>query len=134
MAPNSSCCDGMRGAASRTHNHGGWVTESETPRTPGWLVRGSGRPIVAALDLFGRRWAMRILWELRDGPLAARALRERCDGMLSGVLDHRLSELIEAGLVTQLDDLRYDLTDVGQALRGTFESLDEWSRRWAEVE
>ncbi|HTO53257.1 MAG TPA: transcriptional regulator, partial [Myxococcota bacterium] len=40
-----------------------------TPR-PGAAVRGSrsGRPIMAALDLLGRRWALRVLWELRNGP------------------------------------------------------------------
>jgi DNA-binding HxlR family transcriptional regulator len=39
-----------------------------TPR-PGEPVRGSatGRPLIAALDLFGRRWSLRIIWELRDG-------------------------------------------------------------------
>ena len=53
-----------------------------TPR-PGRRVRGSrsGRPIMAALDLLGRRWALRILWELRDGraavPRAARGGRRR---------------------------------------------------------
>ena len=33
-------------------------------------VRGSrtGRPIMALLDLLGRRWTLRIIWELRDGP------------------------------------------------------------------
>ena len=48
-----------------------------TPR-PGARVRGSrsGRPIMAALDLLGRRWALRILWELRAGALPFRALRE----------------------------------------------------------
>ena len=42
-------------------------------------VRGSrtGRPIMAVLDLLGRRWMLRILWQLRDGPLTFRALRER---------------------------------------------------------
>ena len=32
-------------------------------------VRGSqsGRPIMALLDLLGRRWSLRIIWELRDG-------------------------------------------------------------------
>jgi DNA-binding HxlR family transcriptional regulator len=45
---------------------------------PGDRVRGSrsGRPIMAALDLLGRRWALRVLWELRDGALPFRALRE----------------------------------------------------------
>ena len=44
-------------------------------------VRGSrtGRPIMALLDLLGRRWTLRIAWELRDGPLTSRALRTACD-------------------------------------------------------
>jgi len=35
---------------------------------PGRPVRGSrtGRPIMALLDLLGRRWVLRILWELRE--------------------------------------------------------------------
>lgn len=44
-------------------------------------VRGSksGRPIMALLDLLGRRWTLRIIWELRNGPLTSRALRQACD-------------------------------------------------------
>ena len=44
-------------------------------------VRGSasGRPIMALLDLLGRRWSLRILWELREAPLTSRALRAACD-------------------------------------------------------
>ena len=36
---------------------------------PGRKVRGSqtGRPLMAAFDLLGRRGVLRILWELRDG-------------------------------------------------------------------
>ena len=47
-------------------------------------VRGSrsGRPIMAALDLLGRRWALRLLWELRDGPRTFRALREKAEQVL----------------------------------------------------
>ena len=38
-----------------------------TPK-PGRRVRGSatGRPIMALLDLLGRRMTLRILWELRE--------------------------------------------------------------------
>jgi DNA-binding HxlR family transcriptional regulator len=45
--------------------------ELEPAPRPGTKVRGSsgGRPIMALLDLLGRRWALRILWELRGGPL-----------------------------------------------------------------
>ena len=46
-------------------------------------VRGSksGRPIMVLLDLLGRRWTLRILWELREGALTSRALREACDAL-----------------------------------------------------
>ncbi|MET0323720.1 MAG: helix-turn-helix domain-containing protein [Ilumatobacteraceae bacterium] len=103
-----------------------------TPR-PGRAVRGSttGRPLMAALDLLGRRWALRILWELRDGPLGARALRQRCDGMSSSVLYQRLGELTDAGLVGRDDEERYVLTDSGRTLKTAIEPLDRWARRWA---
>ena len=67
---------------------------SPRPR-PGKPVRGSrtaGRSW-RALDLLGRRWALRVLWELRDGPLSFRELRERCDQMSTSVLNQRLAEL-----------------------------------------
>ena len=51
--------------------------KSKVKVLPGQPVRGSasGRPIMALLDLLGRRWALRILWELRDGPLPTSARR-----------------------------------------------------------
>ena len=78
------------------------MSASRSPR-PGARVRGSstGRPIMAALDLFGRRWSLRLLWELRDGPIGARALVERCGGVSTSVLYERLRELADASLVTQ---------------------------------
>ena len=42
-----------------------------------WMA--SGRPIMVALDALGRRGALRLLWELRDGPLTFRALQTACD-------------------------------------------------------
>jgi DNA-binding HxlR family transcriptional regulator len=86
---------------------------------------------MAALDLLGRRWALRILWELRAGPVGARALRDRCDGMSPSVLYQRLAELTESGLVSQGPDTRYDLTDLGRSLGAALEPLTEWSDRWA---
>jgi len=103
-----------------------------TPK-PGETVRGSttGRPIMAALDLLGRRWALRILWELRGEPLGARALRERCDRMSSSVLYQRLGELADAGLLDRDADERYVLTDLGRSLRAAIDPLDAWAREWA---
>src|ERR1700757_1039541 len=102
---------------------------------PGTPVRGSttGRPLMAALDLFGRRWSLRILWELRDGPLGARSLRDRCDGMSPSVLYDRLGELSGAGLVVQRDDQSYELTEVGRSLGAALIPLERWAQRWAET-
>jgi DNA-binding HxlR family transcriptional regulator len=86
---------------------------------------------MAALDLLGRRWALRILWELRDGPLGARELRERCDRMSSSVLYQRLGELTASGLVEQEDTDRYQLTPIGTALRTAIAPLDTWAHTWA---
>jgi DNA-binding HxlR family transcriptional regulator len=100
---------------------------------PGRPVRGSetGRPLMAALDLLGRRWALRLLWELRSGPLGARALRERCDTMSSSVLYERLGELNAAGLVAKDGNGDYTLTSLGAELGSALDPLEQWSQRWA---
>jgi len=104
----------------------------ETP-IPGRQVRGShtGRPVMAALDLLGRRWALRVLWELREGPLGFRQLRERCYGMSSSVLSDRLAELTAAGLVAKDRHEHHGLTKLGRELGVAIEPLTAWSRRWA---
>ncbi len=102
---------------------------------PGGPVRGSatGRPLMAAMDLLGRRWALRIVWELRAGPLGARALQARCDQMSSSVLYERLDELTAAGLLARDKAGAYLLTGLGRALAPALESLDSWARRWAQA-
>ncbi len=106
-----------------------------TPR-PGKPVRGSrsGRPIMALLDLLGRRWQLRILWELREGPLGFRALQQRCDGMSPSVLSQRLSELVTAGVVEQLPGSDYRLTEPGVELLAALGPLNAWASRWSPPE
>ena len=102
-----------------------------TPR-PGRRVRGSrtGRPIMAALDLLGRRWALRILWELRDGALPFRALREAAGDVSPAVLNTRLAELREAGVV-ESTDAGYAVTAAGGELCSALEPLSRWAQRWS---
>jgi DNA-binding HxlR family transcriptional regulator len=105
---------------------------SDVPR-PGRPVRGSttGRPLMAALDLLGRRWALRVLWELRDGPVGARDLRRRCDDMSSSVLYERLRELSAAGLIDRNASDHYMLTAIGRSLSAAIAPLDTWANAWA---
>src|SRR5260221_3020673 len=78
--------------------------------TAGSPVRGShtGKPVMALLDLLGRRWALRILWELRNGALTSRALGAACGGVSPTVLHDRTKELRAAGLL-QLEEPGGDL-------------------------
>jgi DNA-binding HxlR family transcriptional regulator len=94
-------------------------------------VRGSrtGRPIMALLDLLGRRWTLRIVWELRGSALTSRALREACDDASPTVLQARLSDLRQAGFV-ELMPGGYRLTDMGKELHGTFLPLHRFAERW----
>jgi DNA-binding HxlR family transcriptional regulator len=99
---------------------------------PGRPVRGSesGKPIMALLDLLSRRWALRVIWELRDQPLLFRSLQQRCDGMSSSVLNQRLQELRAAGIV-ELVDGGYGLTREGQRLLEAYPPIKAWADRWA---
>src|SRR5260370_42464940 len=95
-------------------------------------VRGSktGRPIMALLDLLRRRWTLRILWELRDGPLTSRALRTASDEASPTVLQARLSELREAGFVELMPAEGYGLTPSGKELEENFLPLHPFRQRW----
>ena len=100
-------------------------------------VRGSrtGRPIMAALDLLGRRWALRVLWELSqaDAPLTFRALQERCADVSSSVLATRLRELRDAQVVARSAG-GYALSDLGQSLLERLAPLQAWADDWADAQ
>ena len=85
---------------------------------------------MAAMDLLGRRWALRVLWELRSGPVGARALKERCDGMSSSVLYDRLRELTDAGLVRKDATGDYELSPLGAELGAALAPLSAWTDSW----
>jgi DNA-binding HxlR family transcriptional regulator len=80
------------------------------------------------LELLGRRWALRVLWELREEELPYRRLRTACGDISTSVLSTRLRELRDAGIV-ELRARRYRLTDAGRELAGLLAGLSAWARR-----
>jgi DNA-binding HxlR family transcriptional regulator len=88
---------------------------------------------MALLDLLGRRWALRILWELRDGEaLTFRALQARAGDISSSVLNDRLRELREAAIVVaEPGGGGYRLSAAGLGLLDALAPVGEWARRWA---
>ena len=114
-----------------------------TPRPRSWrkgdtigradkATKGSARrPIGTLLDLLGRRWALRILWELRGTSLSSRRLAERCGGVSPSVLHRRLREL-RAGKLVELQEKRgHALSPLGATLLETLRPLQHWADVWA---
>lgn len=84
---------------------------------------------MAALDLLGRRWTLRLLWELREGPLTFRAIQDSCEQVSPTVLNTRLRELRESDLVEKTER-GYALTTEGKRLRKALVPLYRWSQDW----
>jgi DNA-binding HxlR family transcriptional regulator len=84
---------------------------------------------MVALDALGRRGALRLLWELRNGPLTFRALQAACDTN-PGSLNTRLKELRQLRIVDH-GDAGYFLTAHGYSLMTSLEPLQIWAHRWA---
>ena len=101
------------------------MSESEPPSTPPSML--------ALLDLLGRRWALRILWELREEPASYQALQVRCDSMSTSVLAQRLTELREARLVEKDSAGAYMLSTHGSALLARLDGMDQWTQEWARI-
>jgi DNA-binding HxlR family transcriptional regulator len=85
---------------------------------------------MALLDLLGRRWTLRIIWELRDRPLTSRGLRAACDEASPTILQTRLTELRNAGFVELGPSGGYGLTPLGRQLLETFLPLHRFAERW----
>lgn len=99
--------------------------------TPGRRVRGSrtGKPVMAFLDLAGRRWTLRILWELDAGPMQFRALQAAC-GASPSVINQRLSELKAWNLIVLQND-GYSLAPAAKELLALLLPLSAWCERQA---
>src|SRR5579862_4003482 len=100
---------------------------------PNRPARGSrsGRPVMALLDLLGRRMTLRILWELsrHPMPMTFRMLQEAAETN-PAVLNARLRELRATRLVRR-DELGYVLAEEGEALAALLLPLISWANEWA---
>jgi DNA-binding HxlR family transcriptional regulator len=97
-------------------------------------ARGSrtGRPIMVLLDLLGRRWTLRIVWELREDAKRFRELQDAI-GASPTIINTRLAELREARLVRLDEAAGYRLTVLGEELLRLFLPLHLWSEKWAKA-
>jgi DNA-binding HxlR family transcriptional regulator len=80
----------------------------------------------AALDLLGRRWSLRLVWELRRDAIAFTEIRERT-GISPSVLSTRLAELENAGVVEHDPARRYRLSGHGRELARLLYEINRWA-------
>ncbi|MCC5811456.1 MAG: helix-turn-helix transcriptional regulator [Ectothiorhodospiraceae bacterium] len=105
------------------------MSQSARKGTPAMNGADSDQPIEDLFHLLGRRWVLRIVWELRAGrETTFRELQELCGGVSPTVLNSRLRELRGQGLVEHRGG--YRLTDEGQALFESLKPLVFWANRW----
>jgi DNA-binding HxlR family transcriptional regulator len=88
----------------------------------------AARPVEQALDLLGRRWALRLVWELRRSALSFSELRRKAN-VSPSVLSTRLGELTEAGVVERDGGRRYRLSGRGRDLARLLYELNRWAEQ-----
>lgn len=82
------------------------------------------------LDVLGQRWTLRVLWELRAGRCTFRELQSRCGNPSPTILNRRIRELRELGILDHDTD-GYGLSEAGRELGEHLLALSAWSKRWA---
>ena len=78
-------------------------------------------------DVLGRRWALRVVWELRRGALTFRALQAACGQISPSVLQSRLHELVRLGIIEKIPRMGYRLSASGELLYRALEPVADWA-------
>ncbi len=86
------------------------------------------------LGLLEARYAIRVLWALRDGhPQTFRLLQDSVGGITPNTLNTRIKELREAGLMTHGSD-GYSVTSVGADLLKRLGDLQAFATKWSAIQ
>jgi len=82
------------------------------------------------LSLLESRYAIRVIWALKDGhPQTFRLLQDSVGGITPNTLNTRIKELREAGLVTHGSD-GYIVTPLGSDLLKRMGDLSAFATKW----
>lgn len=86
-------------------------------------------PLVAALEIVGSRWSLRIIDALLDAPKRYGDLHREL-GIPTNILATRLTELQAAGVISRIllfhNSRAYTITERGRALAPAIEALRTW--------
>ncbi|MEF8851871.1 MAG: helix-turn-helix domain-containing protein [Haloarculaceae archaeon] len=95
----------------------------------------------AVQDTLGRKWHLRIVYQLLDkGPMGFSALKSEVAGVSSKMLSESLTRLEDDGLVDReiVSDqpvrVEYSLTERGRALQPVVSAVVDWGAEYASAE
>ncbi|MEQ8205573.1 MAG: helix-turn-helix domain-containing protein [Woeseia sp.] len=92
-----------------------------------WRRQPTPAAFAVLSELLGRRWALRVIWELRGGALTFRALQAACGQISPSVLQTRIHDLSRLGVIEKIPRLGYRLSASGEQLFLNLESLCDWA-------
>lgn len=87
-----------------------------------------------AIELIGRRWTGAILQSMLGGNTRFGDIRDSVPGLSDRLLNERLKELDDAGVVqrcSETRDVQYYLTEVGQQIEPVLDSVGVWAQSLA---
>ncbi len=85
-----------------------------------------------AIEFLGKRWMVRILYVLMDGPKRYNEIYAEIPGISDKLLTQRLQELGDAKLLEKdyieksIKKVRYTLTEKGYAFKKVIDAFNEW--------
>lgn len=94
-----------------------------------WRKAPTGSVTAALLAILERRWALRVIWELRGGALTFRALQAACGDISPSVLQARLHEWQRVAVIEKIPRLGYRLSSAGEQLYLALEPVADWGER-----
>jgi DNA-binding HxlR family transcriptional regulator len=121
-------------ADARCHSGSAGRSSAEGP-LPTSLNAGVSEAAQLAIDLLARKWVIKIVAALAQGPLRQFQLRAALSSVQSKVLRETLQMLEQQGLVERVlcrDEVggaavAYRLTDVGESLRVPIKAIADWA-------
>ena len=97
------------------------------------------RPVATCFQLFGNKWKIYIIQQLKEQPFGFNELQRAIAGISQKVLSSNLKEMEKAGLITRTvipeTPIRteYALSEVGESLMPVINSMVEWGTDYQQL-
>jgi len=113
------------------------VTQTSQQQRPKNFIecRRVAVPVIEVLSRIGSKWTVYVIMALVTGPMRFSELKRHIEGISQKMLTATLRDLEEDGFITRKvtptipPRVDYELTEMGQELKGPLASIGEWAAR-----